>query len=113
MCEPEVRQRYMSGGFCAIGCKCIQWDRITDSGRILKDEWDESDGLFTSRYEVISGEHDEVRRKVFYPGDPETSVRRWPPRRVQFCEGCAAAIMALMSELVTAITFNADVRAGP
>ena len=88
MCEPEVRPDYMSGGFCAIGCKCIQWDRITDTGQRLRDEWDESDGLFTCRYEVVSGEQDEVRRKVFYQGDPETAVRRWPPRRVQYCEGC-------------------------
>ena len=88
MCEPEVRQNPLSGRFDAISCKCIQWDRITDSGRIMKEDWDHSDGVFTSRYEVISGEHDEVRRKVFYPGDPETAVRRWPPRRVQFCEGC-------------------------
>ena len=79
-----------SVGFCAIGCKCIQWDRITDSGRIIKeDHEDNSDGIFASRFEVISGEHNEVRRKgVFYQGDPRTAVRRWPPRRVEFCEGC-------------------------
>ena len=74
---------------CATGCTCIQWDRITDSGRILCDEWEEDDGFYyTSRHEVVSGEHDEVRRKVFYQGDPQTAVRRWPPRRVQLCEGC-------------------------
>ena len=88
MCEPEVRPNYLSGGFCAIGCKCIQWDRITESGKRLKDEGDDSEGLFTCRFEVVSGEQDEVRRKVFYQGDPETAVRIWPPRRVQFCEGC-------------------------
>ena len=70
-CEPQVRPSYISGGFCAIGCECIQWARITDSGRILKHEYeDDADGIFTSCYEVVSGEHDEVRRKVFYQGAP-------------------------------------------
>ena len=68
-CEPRVTPNYISGGFCATGCKCIQLDRITDSGRILRDEWEEDDGFYyADRHEVVSGEHNEVRRKVFYQG---------------------------------------------
>ena len=92
-CEPMVRppNEFVSR-YSAHGCKCIQWARITDSGRILKDEdEDGADGIFTSCSEVVSGEHDEVRRKVFYQGDPQTAVRRWPPRRVRFCEGCCCS----------------------
>ena len=89
-CEPRVVPlNCMHSRYCAYGCKCIQWARILDSGRIVCEEGlDHGDGIYTSRHEVISGEHDEVRRKVFYQGDPEIAVRRWPPRRVQFCEGC-------------------------
>ena len=45
---------------------------------------------FVTRFEIISGERDQVRRKVYYRGDSQVAWRSrlWPPPRVQRCDSC-------------------------
>ena len=95
-CEPR-----MSGGpstclaamggsahWCAHACNCMQWDLITDDGHVLEPQLCEDGDRFVCRHSIVSGEHSEVQRRMYYRGDSQIAVRMWPPPRVEVCEKC-------------------------
>ena len=92
-CEPIIKHINVQRpelGFFARECECIRWDLMTEDGR-LSDRNNTDDGYeFVTRFEIISGERDQVRRKVYYRGDSQVAWRSrlWPPPRVQRCDSC-------------------------
>ena len=53
----------------------MQWDLITDDGHVLEPQLCEDGDRFVCRHSIVSGEHSEVQRRMYYRGDSQIAVR--------------------------------------